>query len=247
MVSATERLRGMPDFRRYLMKILVVETNITSAVLLKNVLENEGYKVDVFHDGEKGFSDAFLIQYELVIVDLGLRKEDGITLIKQMRAEKNYTPAVILTRMDSVDDIVAGLDAGADDYVMKPINFNELLARIMVLERRTEYRRREKVFFADLFLDSATKEVWRGQKQIKLTKMEFKLLEILIQNTNQVLTREMIISEVWQEDIYKFTNKIAVCIFSLRKKIDSGFDKKLIYTVRGHGYILKDEPWNYVT
>ncbi|MDD2462799.1 MAG: response regulator transcription factor [Desulfobulbus sp.] len=222
------------------MKILVVESNITSAMLLKNVLENEGCKVDVAHGGERGFRNAFLMQYELVIVDLGLRKEDGITLIKEMREEQNCTPVVILTRMDFVDDIVAGLDAGDDDYVTKPINFNELLARIKVLQRRTEYRRREQIFFADLFLDSGTKEVWRNQKLIKLTNKEFKLLEFFMQNTNQILTRKMITSAVWQEDIYEITNKIAVCIFDLRKKIDSGFEKKLIHTVKGFGYIMKD-------
>lgn len=222
------------------MKILVVEDDKKVAKFIQRGLEEE-YEVDVVHDGEAGYQRIMDGTYGLVILDVVLAKKDGLTLVRDLRVENNLTQVLMLTVKDSVDDIVAGLDAGADDYLRKPFAFAELLARVKALQRRSEQERGAKMHFADLCIDPVLHKAWRGEALLDLTAKEYELLEFFVRHPNQVLTRNMIADEVWQGAFDKFTNIIDVYINYLRKKIDRGKDKKLIHTVRGIGYILKEE------
>lgn len=223
------------------MKILVVEDDKKIAKFIKRGLEEEKYEVDVAHDGETGYQRILDGAYGLVILDVVLAKKDGLTLVRELRGKKILTPVMMLTVKDSVDDIVAGLDAGADDYLKKPFAFAELLARVKALQRRSEHERGAKIHFADLCIDPLLHKAWRGESLLDLTAKEYELLEFFVRRPNQVLTRNMIADEVWQGSFDKFTNIIDVYINYLRKKIDKGKDKRLIQTVRGVGYILNEE------
>ncbi|MRR05452.1 MAG: response regulator transcription factor [Deltaproteobacteria bacterium] len=223
------------------MKILVVEDDKKIAKFIKRGLEEEKYEVDVVHDGEAGFQRILDGAYGLVILDVVLAKKDGLTLVRDLRVENNLTPVLMLTVKNTVDDIVAGLDAGADDYLKKPFAFAELLARVKALQRRSEQERGAKIDFADLCIDPVLHKAWRGEVLLDLTAKEYELLEFFVRYPNQVLTRNMIADEVWQGSFDKFTNIIDVYVNYLRKKIDKGKDKRLIQTVRGVGYILKEE------
>jgi DNA-binding response OmpR family regulator len=170
-----------------------------------------------------------------------LPKKDGLSVLKDLRERKNVTPILMLTAKDSVEDIVAGLDSGSDDYLTKPFAFAELLARVRALMRRSELDRGAEIRFADLRLDPVTHKVWRKDKEIDLTAKEYGLLEYFMRNPHQVLTRTMIAEHVWDYTFDSFTNIIDVYVNYLRKKIDREADKKLIHTVRGVGYILKEE------
>lgn len=223
------------------MKILVVEDDKKIAKFIKRGLEEERYEVDVVHDGETGYQRVLDGAYGLVVLDVVLAKKDGLTLVRELRGQKIITPVMMLTVKNSVDDIVAGLDAGADDYLKKPFAFAELLARVKALQRRSEHERGAKIYFADLCIDPVLHKAWRGEVLLDLTAKEYELLEYFVRHSNQVLTRNMIADEVWQGGFDKFTNIIDVYINYLRKKIGRGKDKKLIHTVRGIGYILKEE------
>ncbi|MBI1919861.1 MAG: response regulator transcription factor [Geobacter sp.] len=223
------------------MKILVVEDEKKVASFIKRGLEEEKYEVDTAFDGEEGLSKALATEYEVIVLDVMLPKMDGVAVIKEMRARKNRTPVLMLTAKDSVDDIVAGLDSGSDDYLTKPFAFAELLARIRALMRRSEQERGAEIRFADLRLDPVSHKVWRDDKEIDLTSKEYALLEYFMRNPNQVLTRTMIAEHVWDYTFDSFTNIIDVYVNYLRKKVDRDSDKKLIHTVRGVGYILKEE------
>jgi DNA-binding response OmpR family regulator len=204
-------------------------------------IELEKYEVDVVHEGEKGYQQILDGTYGLVILDVVLPKKDGVTLVRDLRARKNSVPVIMLSVKNTEEDIVAGLNAGADDYVKKPFAFAELLARVKSLQRRTELERGAKIHFADLCIDPVLHKAWRGESMLDLTAKEYELLEFFVRQPNQVLTRNMIADEVWQGGFDKFTNIIDVYINYLRKKIDRGKEKKLIHTVRGIGYILKEE------
>lgn len=223
------------------MKILVVEDEKKVASFIKRGLEEEKYEVDTAFDGEEGLAKALGSSYEVIVLDVMLPKMDGVALIREMRARKNRTPVLMLTAKDSVDDIVAGLDSGSDDYLTKPFAFAELLARIRALMRRSEQERGAEIRFADLRLDPVSHKVWRTDKEIDLTSKEYALLEYFMRNPNQVLTRTMIAEHVWDYTFDSFTNIIDVYVNYLRKKVDRDSDKKLIHTVRGVGYILKEE------
>ncbi|RQW87893.1 MAG: DNA-binding response regulator [Geobacter sp.] len=223
------------------MKILVVEDEKKVASFIKRGLEEEKYEVDVAYDGEEGCQKILDGAYSLIILDVMLPKKDGFAVVKEMRMKKLQTPVLMLTAKDTVEDIVAGLNSGSDDYLTKPFAFAELLARVRALLRRSEQERGAEIRFADLRLDPVTHKVWRNDKEIDLTAKEYSLLEFFMRNPNQVLTRTTIAENVWDYIFDSFTNIIDVYVNYLRKKIDRDADKKLIHTVRGVGYILKEE------
>ena len=223
------------------MKILVVEDEKKVASFIKRGLEEEKYEVLTIHDGEEGLNTATEKSFDLIILDVMLPKMDGVTIMKELRTRKVLTPVLMLTAKDTVEDIVAGLASGSDDYLTKPFAFAELLARVRALLRRSELDRGAEIHFADLRLDPVTHKVWRAEKEIDLTAKEYALLEYLVRNPNQVLTRTMIAEHVWDYTFDSFTNIIDVYVNYLRKKIDRDAEKKLIHTVRGVGYILKEE------
>jgi DNA-binding response OmpR family regulator len=218
------------------MKILFIEDDKKITKFITRGLENEGFEVETAHDGEEGFQRAFEGMYGLVILDVMLPKKDGISLVTELRAKKHLIPIMILSAKASEEDIIAGLDAGADDYVKKPFALPEFLARIRALQRRSEQQRGAKLHFADMCLDPVAHKVWRSEKEIELTAREYDLLEYMMRNSNKILTRNMIADTVWEGQFDKFTNIIDVYVNYLRKKIDRGAEKKLIHTVRGVGY-----------
>ncbi len=223
------------------MKILVVEDEKKVASFIKRGLEEENFTVDVAYDGEEGRYMAETNQYDLILMDVMLPKKDGLTVVRELREKDIAVPVLCLTAKDTVDDIVSGLDSGSDDYLTKPFAFAELLARVRALLRRGTQDRGAEIHFADLRLDPVAHKVWRGNKEIDLTAKEYSLLEYFMRNANQTLTRTMIAEHVWDYTFDSFTNIIDVYVNYLRKKIDKDFDKKLIHTVRGAGYVLKEE------
>ena len=223
------------------MRILVVEDEKKIADFIKRGLKEEGYAVDVAYDGEEGLFLANTNDYDLVLLDLMLPKIDGLTLCKKLKASEVSTPVIMLTAKDTVKDKVAGLDSGADDYLTKPFAFEELLARIRAILRKQDSQAPTKLTIADLELDLITHKVTRRSKEIELTTKEYSLLEYLMRNKGVIVTRTMISEHVWDIDFDTFTNVIDVYINYLRNKIDSGSANKLIHTVRGRGYILKEE------
>ncbi|HEY5514531.1 MAG TPA: response regulator transcription factor [Geomonas sp.] len=223
------------------MRILVVEDEKKVASFIKRGLEEEQYEVTTAADGEEGLKLALEKAFDLIVLDWMLPKKDGLSVLKELREKKNVTPILMLTAKDSVEDIVAGLDSGSDDYLTKPFAFAELLARVRALMRRSELDRGAEIRFGDLRLDPVTHKVWRKDKEIDLTAKEYGLLEYFMRNPHQVLTRTMIAEHVWDYTFDSFTNIIDVYVNYLRKKIDREADRKLIHTVRGVGYILKEE------
>jgi heavy metal response regulator len=223
------------------MRILVVEDEKKVSSFIKRGLEEENYEVLLAVDGEEGLAMAAEKPVDLIVLDWMLPKKDGLTMLKELRNKKIATPVLMLTAKDTVEDIVAGLESGSDDYLTKPFAFAELLARVRALLRRSEMDRGAEIRFADLRLDPVTHKVWRSDREIDLTAKEYGLLEYFMRNANQVLTRTMIADHVWDYTFDSFTNIIDVYVNYLRKKIDRDADKKLIHTVRGVGYILKEE------
>lgn len=223
------------------MRILVVEDEKKIADFIKRGLKEEGYAVDVAGDGEEGLFLAKTNDYDLVLLDLMLPKIGGLVLCKKLKTSDVKTPVIMLTAKDTVKDKVMGLDSGADDYLTKPFAFEELLARIRAILRKQDSQAPTKLTIADLSLDLITHKVTRGSKEIQLTTKEYSLLEYLMRNKGVIVTRTMISEHVWDIDFDTFTNVIDVYINYLRNKIDSDFDNKLIHTVRGRGYILKEE------
>ena len=223
------------------MKILVVEDEKKVASFIKRGLEEEGYSVDIAYDGDEGLKMGSDDSYELILMDLMLPHKDGLEVIQDLRDKDIRTPVLCLTAKDKVDDIVSGLDSGSDDYLTKPFAFAELLARVRALIRRGTSERGAEITFADLRLDPVAHKVWRADKEIDLTTKEYALLEYMMRNPNQTLTRSMIAEQVWDYTFDSFTNIIDVYVNYLRKKVDRDFDKKLIHTVRGVGYVLKEE------
>lgn len=226
------------------MWILVVEDEKKVATALKEGLEAEHYKVTVAHTGEEGFYLVSSQTFDLVLLDLMLPGRDGIEVLKTLRDHELHTPVLVLTAKDAVEDRVLGLDSGADDYLVKPFAFPELLARIRALLRRGRTDRVLKLKLADLEMDLVTRRVVRGGKSIELTAREFELLEYLLRNQGHVVSREMLTRDVWRERsrVSPLDNVIDVHIAHLRHKIDDPFDQKLLNTVRGVGFILRENP-----
>lgn len=221
------------------MRVLVVEDERKIASFIKKGLKEEHYAVDVAYDGEEGFLMAQTADYDAIVLDIMLPRKSGIDLCIELRRRRIYTPILMLTARDTVEDKVNGLDAGADDYLTKPFAFEEFLARVRALLRRDSFVRDTKLQIGDLVLDTTTHEVYRGGKAIDLTSKEYSLLEYLMCHAGQVLTRTQIAEHIWNYDFDCESNVIDVYIRYLRKKIDEGYQQKLIHTVRGTGYRIK--------
>jgi heavy metal response regulator len=222
------------------MRILLVEDDKKVASFIRKGLEEEGYAVDVAAEGEAGLFMGLDRLHDLIILDVMLPKKPGFQVLRELRQAKVATPVLMLTARDTVEDKVQGLDAGADDYLTKPFVFAELLARVRALLRRRAEARSPRLRVADLVLDPATRSVTRGGQPITLTNREFALLEYLMRNAGRVLTRTAITEHVWDYDFDSGTNVIDVYVNYLRKKIDAGHEPKLLHTVRGAGYVLRE-------
>lgn len=222
------------------MRILVVEDEKRLASFISKGLKEKSYAVDVSYDGDDGLYLAETNTYDLIVLDIMLPHRDGFSICRELRKKMNQTPILLLTARDAVDDKIKGLDAGADDYLTKPFAFEEFLARVRALIRRSQNIKTTKLKVADLELDQLTHKVVRGSQPIELTSTEYSLLEYLMLNANQVVTRTMISEHVWNIDFDSFSNVINVYINYLRNKIDNDFDRKLIHSIRGSGYILRE-------
>jgi two-component system, OmpR family, copper resistance phosphate regulon response regulator CusR len=222
------------------MRILVIEDEKKIAEFLRRGLREEGYTVDTAGDGEAGFSLTADHDYDLIILDLMLPKIDGLSLCRRLREEKSAVPILMLTAKDTVQDKVTGLDAGADDYLTKPFAFEELLARTRALLRKKNATSPSTTLrIGDLEVDLLAHTVTRAGRAIELTTREFALLEYLMQHSGTIITRTMIAEHVWDVNFDTSTNIIDVYINYLRNKVDRGFEKQLIHTIRGRGYLLK--------
>jgi DNA-binding response OmpR family regulator len=223
------------------MRLLVVEDEHKLAGVLKRGLEEHGYAVDVAYDGEDGLAMATAAPYDLIVLDVMLPKLDGFAVCQQLRAQHSHTPVLMLTARDAVDDRVAGLDSGADDYLTKPFAFRELLARTRALLRR-EARTKDPVLrVADLEIDTVSHEVRRAGKVVELTTKEYAILEYFARNPNRVLTRTQIAEHVWDYDFVSMSNVIDVYVGYLRRKLGDS-ESRLLRTIRGTGYQLRATP-----
>jgi len=222
------------------MTILIVEDDYKITRFIKKGLEMEQYTVDTAYDGDEALDKIETNGYDLVILDIMLPKKDGVEVCKDMRKKRIETPVIMLTARDSIDDRVKGLDSGADDYLVKPFSFDELLARIRALLRREPQVKRPVLKIADLKLDPKTHEVTRSGKPLNLTSKEYRLLDYLMRRPSQVCTRTMIGEHIWGYNFMEKSNVIDVYMSYLRKKVDRGFNKKLIHTIRNVGYKIKE-------
>jgi DNA-binding response OmpR family regulator len=222
------------------MRVLIVEDEHKIARALAKALEQETYAVDVAYDGDEGFAMATTEPYDIAIIDRMLPGEyDGVAIVKGMRDAKIHTPVLFLSALDSVKERTIGLDAGADDYLVKPFALEELLARVRALLRRPTEQQSDILEAADLTMDTVTYSVQRAGKQIQLTSKEFALLEYLLRNQNRPISKDVIISHVWDYDADVLPNTVEVYVKYLRGKVDVPFKKPLIHTVRGFGYKLE--------
>jgi heavy metal response regulator len=222
------------------MRILVVEDEKKVARFIQQGLEEEHYAVDVTHDGNEGLAMAESGNYDVIVLDVLLPGKDGFAITRELRAARVTTPILMLTAKTATEDKVAGLDSGADDYLTKPFAFAELLARVRSLLRRGTQEKTTLLTVADLELDTVTHRARRGGKSIELTAKEYALLEFLLRNKDRVLSRTIIAEHIWDYHFDTGTNLIDVYINHVRNKVDSGFELKLIHTVRGVGYVLKE-------
>ncbi|CAN5434035.1 response regulator transcription factor [soil metagenome] len=223
------------------MRILVIEDEKKLAQAIKESLEFEHFEVCVAHTGEDGFFQASAESFDLIVLDLMLPGRDGIDVVSTLRKRQLKIPVIIITARDTVEDHVIGLDSGADDYLVKPFAFAELHARIRALLRRGKNDAAVKLKFADLELDLVTRDVARDGHAIELTTREYEILEYLLRHQESVVTREMIVRDIWKEParVVPLDNVIDVHVARLRKKIDAGFDRPLLHTIRGVGFILR--------
>ncbi len=223
------------------MRILIVEDDSKIASFILKGLKAAGFAVDHAADGETGLDLALAEPYDAAIIDIMLPERDGLSLIREMRKEKLNIPVIILSAKGEVEDRIKGLETGGDDYLTKPFSFSELLARVQALIRRSSgISEPTRLTAADVSLDLITREVFRDGRRIELQPLEFSLLEYLMRNAGRVVSKTMIMEHVWDYHFDPGTNVVEARISRLRDKIDKGFDKKLIHTVRGVGYVLKD-------
>ena len=223
------------------MKILLAEDEVDLNNVVTRYLKKNGYSVDSVLDGEEALDYLEYSEYDLVILDIMMPKVDGFEVIKKLRDKGNHTSVLMLTARDSADDKVKGLDLGADDYIVKPFDFNELMARIRAVVRRKYGNSSNKLVIGDLILDTSEKSVTRAGKQIELTGKEYEVLEYLMQSKNRILSRDQIKEHVWDFDYEGDSNIIDVLIKNIRKKIDIENGKQIIYTKRGLGYVIKED------
>ena len=223
------------------MRVLLIEDDVTIARLLKEGLEDESYAVDVVNDGSEGYRTAVADDYDVIILDIMLPEMNGYEVCRALRNDGNKTPILMLTARDTERDIVEGLDTGADDYLAKPFSFDVLLARIRALLRRPNEKLEEILQVGDLKLDPSSKKVTRASQEINLTAKEYGVLEYLMRNKGKVLSKEQIISHVWDFDADVLPNNVELFIMFLRRKIDKPFKSKLIHTVSGFGYKLEEK------
>ena len=224
------------------MRILIVEDERQIAAFLERGLKEEGYAIDVVYNGNDAVDWATSVEYDGMVLDVMLPGRDGFSVCRELRAHGNKTPILMLTARDTVDDRVTGLDTGADDYLVKPFAFKELVARVRAITRRQGDTRSVELQVGDLILNTLTHTAQRGEHRIELTTKEYNLLEFLMRNPKRVLSRTQIAEHVWNLDFLSESNLVDVYIRYLRRKIDDGFEQKLIKTVRGSGYLISDEP-----
>jgi DNA-binding response OmpR family regulator len=222
------------------MRILIVEDDRKVGAFLQKGLREEQYAVDVCRDGEQAVEWASISSYDGIVLDIMLPKKDGFAVCRELRQKGVLTPILMLTAKDSVEDKVSGLTEGADDYLTKPFSFEELLARIRALLRRTQDYKTKALRVGDLELDTAKRQATRAGKQIPLSGKEYALLEYLMRNKGRVVTESMIVEHVWDMNYEGTSNIVNVYINYLRKKIDSEFEVKLVRTIRGHGYTIDE-------
>jgi two-component system, OmpR family, copper resistance phosphate regulon response regulator CusR len=220
-------------------RVLIVEDDVRISNFVAKGLRENSYAVDVATDGEEALFHASVNDYDVIILDVMIPKKDGFAVCGELRSSGLKTPILMLTARDAIDDRISGLDCGADDYLVKPFDFKELLARLRALLRRNSDFRPQKIVVADLEVDTTAQRVWRGGREIPLTGKEFALLEYLAREQNKVVGRAEIAEHVWDENFDAFSNLIEVYIKRLRAKIDDGFEVRLIHTRRGAGYILE--------
>ncbi len=223
------------------MKILVVEDEAGVSGFVKQGLTEAGYSVDVARDGSDGLEYALAYEYDAIVLDIMLPKKNGLEVLKEIREKRIKAPVLLLTARDELDDRVRGLDVGADDYLVKPFAFPELLARLRALLRRPPLQAGNLFRMDTLEMDIVQREVRRAGKRIELSPREFALLEMLFRHPNQVLTRTQIIEHVWNFNFFSDTNVVDVYIGYLRRKLDRDFDPPLIHTVRGVGFRLSED------
>lgn len=223
------------------MRILIAEDEPDLLDVTIKRLKDAGYGVDGCSDGEDAAYYLETTNYDLAILDIMMPKKDGLTVLRERRAAGDSTPIMLLTARDAIGDRVAGLDSGADDYLTKPFSFDELLARVRMLLRRSSPDKTDILTFSDLTMELSTRRVTRSGKEIELSSREFAILEYLMRNRGNVLSREQIGNHVWDYGFEGGSNIVDVYVRYLRRKIDEPFPKKLIHTVRGAGYLLKEE------
>ena len=225
------------------MRILIAEDEQDLNQLLKRRLKEAGYSADACFDGEEVFDYLLGAEYDALVLDIMMPRLSGLEVLRRLRREGNQVPVLLLTARDSIQDRVEGLDAGADDYLIKPFAFEELLARLRVLLRKPQGEKTSVLKVGELELHLNTRQVFRKGEEVKLSSKEFSLLRYMMQNAGIVLSREKLERHVWDYDFSGGSNVIDVYIRYLRKKLDEGRENKYIHTVRGHGYVLKDgEP-----
>lgn len=222
------------------MRILVVEDETRVASFIAKGFQEEGYAADVVHDGESGLHQALMFDYDVVVLDVMLPKRSGFDIVREVRAKKARLPIILLTAKDDVDSRIAGLNLGADDYLVKPFAFGELLARVRALQRRG-MPESTRLTYADVEMDSTTRTIFRAGKKIDLRLKEYALLEFLMRNAGRPVTRTMIVEHVWDIHHDSMSNIVDVHINALRSKIDKDFSPPLIHTVRGVGYLFSKE------
>jgi two-component system response regulator MprA len=223
------------------MRVLVVDDELAVRTSLQRALGLERYEVDLAQDGREALECIAAARYDAIVLDVSMPLLDGLEACRRMRAAGDRTPVLMLTARDAVDDRVAGLDAGADDYLVKPFALRELQARLRALLRRIDGPT-DELRFGDLRLEPATRDVWRGERRMELSRTEYALLELFLRHPRQVLERSVVFEQVWGYDFGATSNVLGVYMGYLRRKTEAGGEPRLLHTVRGVGYILREEP-----
>jgi DNA-binding response OmpR family regulator len=224
------------------MRVLVVEDERKTASFIRKALQAEGFAVDVCGDGDHALAAATATPFDAIILDIMLPGRDGLSVLRQVRERRNSTPVLLLSARGEVNERVEGLNAGADDYLPKPFELVELVARVRALTRRTGESKSSVLRISNLALDTLTRRAQRGDVEIELTAREYRLLEFLMRSAGRPCGRMMILEKVWDYDFDPGTNLVDVYIRRLREKIDAAFEPKLLHTARGMGYLLKEKP-----